>query len=367
MLKEFIIGLQPSPVTLTDNSDLKELILITERTSKIEIVPVVCDGDEIVSAILFDGGDVDLRVRDTPISPLYDECVDNPEIVDDKASKRSSARSLDLSTPFLKSIRMQQTCYSASDQPHLYWRRITYLRLDGYDGKHIEVGKLRTTIDSIGGRFSVLPEENVDGPCMIAGVGMHNKDLIALQIIRSDKHPTQIDEHLYAYGKSSVGLVNLRPAEGFAKIEKANFVGIEASDPDVLNVINKLYGFMARWYSSRSSIHRMFPDLYSIIDYSITQADRNIIFSAFRLERHLRYRIRNQSEGHAFDRDPFLRSKLFQVVHSLASTVRKNQWLGCMITVPLLFIYFLMLDFLEMYSSYCSWKDANASLCTSLQ
>jgi len=329
MLKEFIIGLQPSPVTLTDNSELKELILVTERTSKIEIVCAEIDGDEIVSAILFNEGDIDFRVRDSPASTRDDFLDDLLEVPDYlKTDPNVAGRILDLKTPFVKRMSMQQTCYSASDQPHLYWRRISYLRIEGYDGRMIEVGKLRQTSYSIGGAFAVLPDENVEGPCMITGVGMHNADLISLQIISGDnrlvKKPSQIAEHLYAYGKSSVGLVKLK-IEGNKVIEGAGFVGMEVGDPDVMEIITKLYEFMASWYSSRSSIHRMFPDLYSLIDYSITENDRNIIFSTFRLERHMRYRIQNQKEGHSFDRDPFIRIKLFQVVSCLASTLERCQ------------------------------------------
>ena len=184
-LKEFIIGLQPSPVQLTDNSDLHELILITERTNTVEIVPGTCDGDEIVSAILFNDGDIVLRVRDNG-SPR----------------EGSSKSLLQLSTPFVKHISMQQTCYSAHDQPHLYWRRITYLRIESYDGNVVEVGKLFSK-SSDGGNNGrcILPEECVEGPCMITGVGMHNTDIICLQIISGsaldmNKNPDQIEEHL---------------------------------------------------------------------------------------------------------------------------------------------------------------------------
>lgn len=112
---------------------------------------------------------------------------------------------------------------------------------------------------------------------MITGVGMHNADLISLQIISGDsrlvKTPSEIAGHLYAYGKSSVGLVKLKP-EGNRQVEESGFVGMEVGDPDVREIITKLYGFMASWYSSRSSIHRIFPDLYSLIDYYLLQYHR---------------------------------------------------------------------------------------------
>lgn len=319
---EFIIGLQPPPVTLTPNSELLELILITEKTSNITIVGGQCDGDEIVSAILFDDGDVDLRVRDANYS------VDDVDTFDDTGEgNRSHCHSfkINLKTPFLKRIVMQQTCYSAPDQPHLYWRRITYLRIDG-DHQCVEVGKLREPTN-VPGKYVILQEEEVQGPCMITGVGMHNADILCLQIIQGipGSSPSRFPEHLYAYGKSSVGLVKLRPEEGFQKTESAHFIGLESSDPSVMETITKLFNFMASWYSSRSSIHRMFPDLYSLIDQSITENDRNVIFSAFRLERHLKWRIHNASKGHSFDGDPFLRIKLYQVVRCLALTLERCQ------------------------------------------
>lgn len=59
---EFIIGLQPCPVTLTPNSELLELVLVTERTSNVTVVGGHFNGEhEIVSAILFDDGNIDLR------------------------------------------------------------------------------------------------------------------------------------------------------------------------------------------------------------------------------------------------------------------------------------------------------------------
>jgi hypothetical protein len=324
-LKECIVGIQPSPVPLTDNSDLHELVLITERTHKIEVLSDQSQGDDFVSAILFDDGNIDLRVRDSKpvaISQGYSS-IDNAEVASYKGGT-----TLDLaSSPFFKGLVMQQTCYSASDQPHLHWRRITYLKLEGYDGKTIVVGKLRKTSESIEGQYAILPQETVKGPCMITGIGMHNQDIMALQVISgcdSDRpnNPKEINEYFYAYGKSSIGLVNLKPEGGFGKIEKAMFVGMENCDPNVMGVISNLYTFMASWWSSRSAIHRMYPDLYSLIDRSITENDRSVIFSTFRLERHMRHRIQNDCEGHAFDRDPFLRIKLFQVVNALALTVR---------------------------------------------
>lgn len=319
---EFIIGLNPSPVTLTPNSELLELVLVTERTSNVSVIGGHFDGDhEIVSAILFNDGDIDLRVRDNTSGSNKDSFEDSGEA---KYSLQQSTK-LHLKTPFLKRIVMQQTCYSAPDQPHLHWKRITYLRLDG-EGGYIEVGKLRNPI-SISGKYVIMPEEDVEGPCMITGVGMHNTDLLCLQIIQGSpgSKPTRFPEHLYAYGKSTVGLVNLRPEGGFKKTEDCHFVGMEASDPSVMGTVTKLFSFMARWYKSRSSIHRMFPDLYSLIDQSITENDRNVIFSAFRLERHLKWRIQNSSDGHSFDGDPFLRIKLYQVVKCLAKTLERCQ------------------------------------------
>lgn len=318
---EFIIGLQPSPVTLTPNSELLELILVTERTSNISVIGGHFEGDhEIVSAILFDDGNIDLRVRD-----ISSDNQDTFEDADIQRHPHQSSPKLHLKTPFMKRIVMQQTCYSAPDQPHLHWRRITYLRLDGEEGC-IEVGKLRDPAN-IPGKYAILPEEDVEGPCMITGVGMHNSDLLCLQIIQASpgSNPTRFPEHQYAYGKSTVGLVNLRPEGGFKKTEDSLFVGMESSDPSVMSTITKLFTFMASWYSSRSSIHRMYPDLYSLIDQSITENDRNVIFSAFRLERHLKWRIQNSCVGHSLDGDPFLRIKLYQVVKCLAKTLERCQ------------------------------------------
>lgn len=314
---EFIIGLQPCPVTLTPNSELLELVLVTERTSNVTVVGGHFNGEhEIVSAILFDDGNIDLRVRD-------DESMATDKFDDNCVNKNHYSSKLDLETPFMKRIIMQQTCYSAPDQPHLYWRRITYLRLEG-DDSFVEVGKLREP-ETVTGKYVIMPEEEVEGPCMITGVGMHNTDLLCLQIIQGvpGSNPKHFPEHLYAYGKSTIGLVNLRPEDGFKKTEDSIFVGMESSDPSVMATTSKLFNFMASWYSSRSSINRMFPDLYSLIDQSITENDRSVILSAFRLERHLKWRIQNNRQGHSFDGDPFLRIKLYQVVKCLASTLEK--------------------------------------------
>jgi hypothetical protein len=311
---EFIIGIQPSPVTLTPNSELLELILISERTSKITILGQECDGAEVVSALVFDDGDIDLRVRDS-----------DEQEKEGFPFKEGTRNTLELDTPFLDEIVMQQTIYSAPDQPHLHWRRITYLMIRHGD-KIAQVGNLRDHKQNSGSDV-IMPEERIMGPCMITGVGMHNTDIMSLQIIQGvpRSNPSSFPEHLYAYGKSKVGLVNLRPEGGFKKIEKSLFVGMENSDPDVMGVATKLYSFMASWYSSRSSIHRMFPDLYSLIDQSITENDRSVIFSTFRLERHLKYRIQNAQKGHSFDADPFLRIKLYQVIKCLACTLESCQ------------------------------------------
>ena len=311
---EFIIGLQPSPVTLTPNSELLELILISERTSKITILGQECEGAEIVSALLFDDGNIDLRVRDS-----------DKQEKDGFPFKETTRNTIELDTPFLDEIIMQQTIYSAHDQPHLYGRRITYLKIRHGDVS-VEVG-MRRNPENKPGKCVIMPEEAVMGPCMITGVGMHNQDIMSLQIIQGmpGSNPSRFPEHLFAYGKSKVGLVNLRPEGGFKKIEKSLFVGLEDSDPNVMAVVSKLHSFMKSWYSSRSSIHRMFPDLYSLIDQSITENDRSVIFSTFRLERHLKYRIQRGINGHSFDSDPFLRMKLYQVVQCLASTLESCQ------------------------------------------
>ena len=112
---EFIIGLKPSPVDLTPNSKLLELILVTERISKITIVGQKNgdrgDSGEIVSAIVFDDGDIDLRVRDGTANT--DKEVDEFSL----SRKKNSQNSIDLDTPFFDEIVMQQTVASASDQP----------------------------------------------------------------------------------------------------------------------------------------------------------------------------------------------------------------------------------------------------------
>lgn len=188
------------------------------------------------------------------------------------------------------------------------------MRLEG-DDSFVEVGKLREP-ETVTGKYVIMPEEEVEGPCMITGIGMHNTDHLCLQIIQAvpGSNPKHFPEHLYAYGKSTIGLVNLQPVDGLKKTEDSLFVGMESSGPSVMATTTKLFNFMASWYSSRSSINRMFPDLYSLIDQSITENDRSVIFSAFRLERHLKWRIQNNRQGHSFDGDPFLRMKLYQVV-----------------------------------------------------
>ena len=58
-----------------------------------------------------------------------------------------------------------------------------------------------------------------------------------------------------------------------------------------------------------------------ILIYILSLIDRSIIFSAFRLERHMRHKIYNDCQGHTFNLDPFLHIKLFQVVRALAMMV----------------------------------------------
>ena len=337
MATEYVIGLQPPEVVkLTPNSNLLELVLITERVNKISIVGKEIQNDEILSAILFNGDDIDLRVRDDPVEEVIPmiakEGFQNHPYLDVEFSKEALAhkKSLDnMSTPFVDRIAMQQTCYSASDQPALYWKRITYLKID-LGGESIEIGCLRQTTESVSGQFLILPEEIVEGPCMISGIGMHNADLVCLQVISLAEKgkpnlKVEMGEHLYAYGKSSVGLVNLKRSI-LKSVEETNFAAIEPSDPDVMSIINHMSGFMFNWYSSRSSIHRVFPDLYHIIDQAVTENDRSVIFAVFRLHRHLRWRISNEvRKGHSFDRDPFVRLKIFKVVDCLANTLEMCQ------------------------------------------
>mmetsp|Transcript_16567 Transcript_16567/g.24769 ORF Transcript_16567/g.24769 Transcript_16567/m.24769 type:complete len:705 (-) Transcript_16567:44-2158(-) len=339
MATESIIGLQPpGSVTLTPNSNLLELILITERIRKVTLVGRYIKDHigerQVLSAILFDDENIDLRVRDSPASSYSDMFKDNDIGRGDNYFKNNDyVQSLDLKkSPFVDEIVLQQTCISASDQPNLYWRQITYMKIQS-GSQLIEIGEFRPTSASVPGKLLVLPEETVRGPCMISGVGMHNQDLLCLQIISVSTDsfkmypPPEMPEHLYAYGKSTVGLVNLKSKDGKLKsVEETNFIGLESSDPDVFDVVHNLSEYMTDWYSSRSAIHRMFPDLYSLIDRSVTENDRSIIFAAFRLDRHLRWRIQNEvKNGHSFDRDPFIRLKVHKVVRCLAKTLERCQ------------------------------------------
>lgn len=65
MLQEYVIGMQPSEVvTLTPNSNLMELILVTERAQKIVLSGCKINGDDVLAEIEIDGGAIDLRVRE---------------------------------------------------------------------------------------------------------------------------------------------------------------------------------------------------------------------------------------------------------------------------------------------------------------
>jgi hypothetical protein len=102
---------------------------------------------------------------------------------------------------------------------------------------------------------------------------MYSTDLTSRQIRSGDNRLLINLSHI------SAGLVKLKP-EGIQQIEKASFVGMEFSNPDLMEVTNNLNEFMASCYSSRSSIHR-FQIFIRFNDYSITENERNIVFSAF--------------------------------------------------------------------------------------
>jgi len=306
MLQEYVIGMQPSEVTLTPNSNLLELILVTERTHKIVLSGCKIDGDDVLAGIEIDGGAIDLRVRE-------------------KSNAKTSEKSITLKTPFVDSIVLQQTLYSASDQPHLYWRRITYIKIET-GGEMVEIGEERDTTDSVAGSHLILTVERVDDPCMISGVGFHNGDIVCLQIIAAPGMKADyISEHMYAHGKSKVGLIALTNNETLKMVEHNHFVGLEDFDR-TYDVIMKFYCFMRDWYSSRASVNRMYAAFYDLIDTSISEQDTKIIFSVLRLERNLRWRINTEyKSSHAFDSDPFRRLKLHQVMQCLASTMESCQ------------------------------------------
>lgn len=90
---------------------------------------------------------------------------------------------------------------------------------------------------------------------------------------------------------------------------------------------HRFFAISTTFSFSRASINRMYPAFYELIDSSISNKDRNIIFSVLRMERNLRWRINAKfdSSGHNFDSDPFLRLKVHQVVKCLATTMDSCQ------------------------------------------
>lgn len=229
MMQEFVIGMQPIGQTLTPNSKLLELILITERTRKISLFGSNVGGDEVLTGIEFDDGTIDLRVRE------------NSE------GANITKQSISPDTPFVDSIVFQQTCYSATDKPHLYWRRITYIKIES-KGKTAEIGVLRDTEKSVTGSYVILPVEKVDDPCMISGVGYHNGDIVCLQIIAAPyMDASSIPKHLYAHGKSKVGLLALKDDKMLKLVEDNHLIGME--DDRTYGVINNFYNFATNWYS----------------------------------------------------------------------------------------------------------------------
>jgi len=160
---------------------------------------------------------------------------------------------------------------------------------------------LLQTSDSIGRKCGVLPEVSIEGPYIITEVGMYSTDLTSNQIRSADNRLLINLSHI------SAGLVKLKP-EGIQQIEKASFVGMEFSNPDLMEVTNNLYEFMASCYSSRSSIHR-----FQIFIRLLITVLRRMNATLYSQRFNTRCRIQNQKKGYSFDRDPFLRENLSMV------------------------------------------------------
>ena len=402
MATEFIVGLQtPKPpqqpgtevLPLTPDSNLKEVVLITDVIKKITLISSRnnVDNCQILSAIVFNdvnNNKLDVRLRDLneeeSVMLLPNHHDDDEEVMFEKhvqwndggidttmgggmnhnCRNHALRSSMKLSNPpFVDEIILQQTCFStaavdglsanhpsSSSSQNLYSRRITYIKIR-IENRWIEMGTLRNVSDSVEGNYIVLPKERViGGKCMISGVGMHHSDIICLQVIHIPDHSTNFnilpsssllkfvkqhhDHHLYTYTpiESTLGYsVNLQSRQELPIIEQTHLVAYEKSDPDVMQIITTLFDYMLNTCSSRLAIHRVLPDLYSILERGVTQNDRNVIFATLRIQRHLRYRVRkdfrnrnkHEQEQCKFDHDPFVRLKLYKVMQCLENTFER--------------------------------------------
>ena len=321
ILHEFVIGQESTSEIseVEDLSKLKKVFLLTESVKEVSIcahrigtklLTNNLDNHEVLTKISFDHEEVE----------LYERYV----------GRRKEGASLELGdTPFLDRITLQQTRYVEDIDPKQYSRRITYLRLEK-GGRSVEIGRQKQFSESNPMLYIILPIEDVKGPCMISGVGMDNNDICSFQIIsavESDSDgaiPSEsIPPHLYAYGKSEIGLIRLDRDDntngdfGIMGFEQA--VGF-----DIIEVARRQYKSMKNHYSDKTGLQQLYPDYYEMIDRAVYDNFENIIYSVLRLERHLRWRIFHDKKGESYvDSDPFLRLKLYKIVQSLSSTVER--------------------------------------------
>jgi hypothetical protein len=313
-LHEFVIGQQKSEDIKEeeDDSNVNIAYLITEPMVQVTLCStkienrILDNGQEVLNSISFNNGKFEFYAR----SGVKQKC---------------GGGMLELGeSPFFDCIELQQTRYFKPSKKK-YSRRITYLRLEQGE-QSVQIGSIKDESDSIQNLHIILPVEEVKEPCMISGVGLDDEGISFLQIISAIDctTPKLIPPHLYSYVKSEIGVVMLDKVHARDALNEGDgFGAMNFEDPidlDILRFVKRQYQYMKYGYAEKTQL----LELYEVLGRTIYDDSENIIYSLFRLERHLRWRVFHCLEGKGYvDSDPLLRLKLYKVVQCLSLTVDK--------------------------------------------
>ena len=124
-----------------------------EHSHKIELISDQFQGHDFVFAILFDDGNIDLRVSDS--KPVINS--QGSVSMNDGRRYRTKERK--------RWIRYYHYWNFTCDQPLLHWRSIIYIKLETYSNITIAVAKLRKSSESIEGQYAILPQETAKSLC----------------------------------------------------------------------------------------------------------------------------------------------------------------------------------------------------------
>ena len=317
ILHEFVIGQEKDPgmTESNDGSTVNIAYLITEPIKEVTLYTT-----EVENGMLDEDQEVLSKI-------IINEFEFYPRSGIKQTQTLKSKRFVLHKPRFFDRIELQQTRYLKPSSKK-YSRQISYLRLQQGD-QSIQVGRKKEEVPCEKNMSIILPVEEVNEPCLISAVGVDDDGICSLQIISAiDCIPDDIPRHLYSYGHSKAGVVMLdKTRRGDKKYgnEGDGFGGMNFEDPsdfDILGFVKKHYQYMTYGYATQSQL----LELYDVLGRTINDENENVIYSLFRLERHLRWRVFHSLKGKGYvDSDPLLRLKLYRIVQCLSKTVEKSK------------------------------------------